>query len=293
MDDRQEQKERWTVRRVLAWTGDFLRTKGVDTPRLDAEVLLAHALGVDRLHLYLDLDRPLDACERTAYRDLVRRRAAREPVSLIVGFREFWSLPIKVTQGVLVPRPETEILVERVLAHVADIPAPRILEIGSGTGAISIALARELPETSVVATEVDPVAIRLTDANVRTSDVRGRVHLVKTDVVCGIRAEPLFDVICSNPPYIRTSELGNLPAEVRLFEPRRALDGGEDGLAVVRRIVEETFGMIKASGAIILEIGAGQEDAVAALLYARYPGVSVTIHRDLAGLPRVVQGCMP
>lgn len=282
--------ERWTVGDVLQWTAAYFRRKGIANPRLDAEVLLAHALGVERLHLYMNYDRPLLPAERERYRELVRRRAAREPVALIVAEKEFWSTPLRAAAGVLVPRPETELLVEVVLREIKNMSSPRILEIGTGSGAVSIALSKERPDAAIVATDVDPLALSAAAHNSEMAGVAARVHVVGMDLFVGLRRGARFDVICSNPPYVPADMIPTLQPEIVLFEPRRALDGGPDGLDVIRRIAADAVHFLADRGVLALEIGEDQATAVTEILI--HAGISrdVRTFSDLAGKPRVVIG---
>ncbi len=290
MPEENTEKSRWTVRDVVQWTTAYLRSKGVTSPRLDSEVLLAHALGVDRLSLYMDLDRPLTPTERDRYRDLVRRRAGREPVALITQTREFWSIPFRVRRGVLIPRPETEILVECVLAEIRQIPSPEILEIGTGSGAVAVAVAREMPEARIVATDIDPAVIQMAALNSRQAGVSSSIRLVAADLFSPFRPGTRFDVICSNPPYVPTKEIALLEPEIVLFEPHSALDGGPDGLDLIRKLAAGAPDYLKTSGALIMEIGDQQEDCATALLTSEGCLRDVRVFRDLAGRPRVIVG---
>ncbi|MBI4963947.1 MAG: peptide chain release factor N(5)-glutamine methyltransferase [Desulfomonile tiedjei] len=287
MNQAQKSAARWTVRDVLQWTTEYFGKKGVQTARLDAEVLLAHCLGVDRLYLYLHLDRPLLPDERSKYRGLVARRAAREPVALITGRKEFWSIPMRVVNGVLIPRPETEILVEAVLEEIRLKTSPLILEIGTGSGAITVAIMTERPDAWVVATDVNRVALETALLNSRSAEVEP--SLVASELFSALKLEPVFDVICSNPPYIPADAIPTLAPEICRYEPCSALDGGPDGLDVVRRITAEARRFLKENGALIMEIGDGQEEAVRELLNAAGFG-EIKFFPDLAGITRVAKG---
>ncbi|MCA1961435.1 MAG: peptide chain release factor N(5)-glutamine methyltransferase [Desulfomonile sp.] len=281
---------RWTVGSILQWTAAFFGKKGIANPRLDAELLLAHALGVDRLHLYINYERPLLPEERDRYRELVRRRAAREPIALIVASKEFWSIPLRAVPGVLIPRPETELLVEVVLKEVKDNPSPRILEIGTGSGAVSIALAKERPDALIVATDTDPVALSAAMENSRTTGVTDRLNIVGSDLFAALRPGPQFHVICSNPPYVPTDVIPTLQPEIILFEPRRALDGGPDGLDVIRRIAADAVQYLTDRGVLALEIGDDQEAAVREALANAGFSRNIQAFPNLADKPRVVKG---
>lgn len=277
---------RWTIRDVLQWTTDYFGKKGVQTARLDAEVLLAYCLEVDRLHLYLNLDRPLLPEERSKYRSLVARRAAREPVAFITGQKEFWSIPLRVVAGVLIPRPETEILVEVVLQEIKLKKSPSILEIGTGSGAVTIAIMKERPDAWIVATDVNRLALETASLNSRSAQVA--LSLVASELFAAFQVGPAFDIVCSNPPYIPTDVIPTLTPEICKYEPCSALDGGQDGLDVVRRIAGEARQFLKEDGALIMEIGEGQQDEVKRLLTdAEFQEIKFV--RDLAGIPRVVK----
>lgn len=290
MNDQSTPSVRWTIKGVLEWTAEYFKTKGIPTGRLDAEVLLAHCLNVNRLHLYLNMDSPLNPDERARFRSLIRRRAAREPVALITGTKEFWSLQLNVTPGILIPRPDTEILVETVLQEIEHKDAPALLEIGTGSGAIALSIAREKTDAFVVASDIDLLAISTARANARGTQTDGNVRFVACNLFTAMRAAPLFDVICSNPPYIRTEDIPELEPEISCFEPIRALDGGLDGLDVIREIARHAGPMLRPGGALIVEIGDSQELEVREI-FASLGGLrDIEAVRDLAGKPRVVKG---
>jgi release factor glutamine methyltransferase len=198
--------ERWTVQRVIRWTTEHFQKKGLDNPRLEAEVLLAYLLEMDRMGLYLNYDRPLKEEERTAYREMIQRRLAKEPLAYIVGSKEFWSLRFAVNPECLIPRPETEHLVEEAIRIGKGLKPPlRILEIGQGCGAVAIALATELGEAEIVATDISPEACSLAQENAERHGVEGRIRFVRGDLFPP--GEEPFGLICSNPPYIPTAEV--------------------------------------------------------------------------------------
>lgn len=274
-----------TVLEFLGRAHGFLAARGVASARLDAEVLLASVLGIDRVGVYLRFDQPLAAREVDAYRELLRRRAAGAPVAYLTGTREFWSVPLAVTPDVLIPRPETELLVERVLAGRVD-GEPRILDLGTGSGALAIALARELPAARVVAVDVSPAAAAVATANAARAGVAERVTVVVGSWTAPLDAAARFDVIVSNPPYVPTAALAGLAPEVQA-EPALALDGGEDGLAAYRALVPQAAARLAPGGRLLLEVGEGQAETVAAIAVAA--GLEgVAWHADLAGIARVV-----
>jgi len=277
--------ETWTVLKVLQWTAGYLREKGVEEGRLDAELLLSDALGLDRVGLYLNYDRPLTAAELALFRKGVSRRARREPLQYILGRVEFWSLPFVVNPAVLIPRPDTEILVEEALKRASAGAA--ILDVGTGSGAIAVALAHELPEAAVEGVDISPEALEVASENARRNGVDGRVRFRKTDL--GSLPEGPFDLIVSNPPYIPGGELVALMPEVRDFEPRLALDGGGDGLDCYRLLAHQAPSRLRSGGWLLLETGVGQASAVQKLL-AEAGLLDVFSRNDYAGIPRVVGG---
>lgn len=289
MDERQNIPARWTIKDVLEWTAGYFRKKGITTARLDAEVLLAHCLGVDRLHLYLNLDRPLKQEERIRYRELIRRRAMREPVALIRGVKEFWSLRLRAAPGVLIPRPDTEALVEAVLEELRDRPVPNILEIGTGSGAIAVAIALENRSARIVATDIDRLALEAARFNAENLGVSGCIDFVASDLFTALREGSKFDVICCNPPYIPSDVIPTLEPEIN-FEPRRALDGGPDGLNVIRQLVSQARNYLAERGVLIIEIGSEQEAWVREMFETLGGLHDVHTFPDLSGKPRVVSG---
>ncbi len=265
-------------------TAQYLGQKGVESPRLDAELLLAHVLGVPRIQLYLQFDRPLDAGEVDAYREAVRRRARREPLAHITGAREFWSLEFQVDARVLVPRPETEVLVEAALGRMG--PAGRLADLGAGSGAVGVALLSERPGWQGVGVDLSPGALEVAGANALRHGVDQRLELRQGDLF-GPLAGEVFDAVVANPPYIPSGDLGALEPEVADFDPRLALDGGPDGLDVIRRIAEESPAHLAPGGFVALEFGAGQEEAVARILREAGGYREVAVIRDYSGRPRV------
>ncbi len=281
----------WTIRRLLQWTTDFFRRSGIPSPRLDAELLLSHALNITRLDLYLDPERPVDEHERADFREWVRLRATRVPVAYLIGSKEFYSTAIHVEKGVLIPRPETEILVDTVIHLVSMRSDIRIAELGVGSGCITAALALNLPSAVFVATDRSREALRIADANFVRLGVRNRVTLFESDWFDSFSPEHCggFAVIVSNPPYIRSAILETLQPEISRHEPSLALDGGPDGLSAYRNLIPRARDFLEQDGVIALEIGDDQGDAVSELLDAAgYSGV--TIVKDLSGRDRIATG---
>jgi release factor glutamine methyltransferase len=283
-------RRNWTVKGLLEWTTQYFTERGLGAPRLDAEVLLAHVLGKDRLYLYLNLERPVTPSERADYRAAVLRRARREPIALITGEKEFWSFSFAVAPGVLIPRPDTEALVERVIEKMAGLARPRFLEIGVGSGAISISLLRENQHSVGVGTDISTAALRLARQNAMRAGVSSRFDLVACDLFSALRPGRYFHIVCSNPPYIPTRDISALEPEIASFEPIAALDGGKDGLSVIRRIARAASEFLAPGGFIALEVGDHQAQDVAGIL-EQYTGCRETmVYKDLAGKDRVVMG---
>jgi release factor glutamine methyltransferase len=278
----------WTVRRVLGWTTQHFEKLGIDSPRLTAEVLLAHVLRTSRVRLYTDLDRPLEAAELASYRGLIARRATSEPTHYLTGTREFYGRPFTVDARVLVPRPETELLVEAVLQGIPRDRDVRFLDLCTGSGCVGITLALERPRARVLATDLSSAAAEVARANAAALGAADRFEVRAGDLFAPIEGEPPFDAVVANPPYVPRGELPTLPAEVR-HEPARALDGGPDGLDVVRRIAAGAPRWLVPGGLLALEIGDGQGPAVHSLLEAAGYG-SVRIERDLARHDRLALG---
>jgi release factor glutamine methyltransferase len=274
------------VRREVA---QRFRDRGLDTPDLDARILVGHALGLDRTALLLAGERRLEATEIARIETLAARRLRREPIARITATKEFWGLPLRITPDVLVPRPQTETVVEQALAAVERTGRRartlRIADLGVGSGAILIALLTELPNAWAVGTDRDPAALALARENARRLGVAARAAFVACDF--GAAVAPGCDLVVTNPPYIRTDEIAALEPDVREFDPRGAIDGGVDGLAAYRGIAIHARHILTPGGHLIAEIGKGQGDAVAAIFAAAGLG-GISIVPDLAGLSRVV-----
>jgi release factor glutamine methyltransferase len=285
-----------TIRGALLEATRLLQGGGIDSARLDAEVLMCHALGLEKSHLYLGLDEQLDNRVKWQFDIFLRRRLAREPVAYISGCQEFWSLDFRVTPDVLIPRPETERLVETALdcAGALDdgLPLIRILDLGTGSGAVAVALAKELPRAEVWASDVSLPALEITRDNAMRHGVANRIRLVASNLFDGV-GESGFHLIVSNPPYVRSGEIDNLAPEVTRWEPRSALDGGLDGLDYYRIIVSEAYRHLLPGGALILEIGADLGPSVAHLLRDSGNYTVVKIYQDYACRDRVVVAQRP
>ncbi|HEX3805583.1 MAG TPA: peptide chain release factor N(5)-glutamine methyltransferase [Gaiellaceae bacterium] len=268
-----------TLAEVLKGATDYLAARGVDSPRVDAELLLARALGVQRIELYTQHDRPLTESERAAARELVQRRGLREPLAYVLGDWDFRRLTLKTDARALVPRPETEIVVERCLALLDGVPEPRVVDVGTGSGAIALALKHERPDATVVATDTSADALSLAAENAAATQLE--IELVQTDLLDGV-AGP-FALVVSNPPYVDAAELDSLQPEVRDFEPRAALlDEGQTA-----RLVRSATHML--DGWLVLEVHEARAAVVVAELEAT-GYAAATVNRDLGGRDRVVEG---
>jgi release factor glutamine methyltransferase len=280
----------WTILRLILWSADYLRGKGVDSGRLDAEHLLAHVVGVDRLQLYLQFERPLTSEELDAFRPLLRRRAGREPLQYILGHQPFRELDLEVEPGVLIPRPETEVLVGEVLSwlHGSGREAPTALEVGAGSGAICLSLAHEGYFTHIIATDISDVALAVARRNRDAAALAEVVELRRGSLFEPLKEEERFDVIVSNPPYVSAVDEASLEPEVRDWEPPEALFGGTDGLDVVRRIIDGSTSRLKDGGLLALEVGVDQTEEVAEQVRSTGCFDLVRVLRDYSGRKRFV-----
>ncbi len=283
--------ENWTLRKLLTWTTQHFEKRGVDAPRLTTEVLLAHVLKTTRVRLYVDLDRPMEKTELAAFRSLIERRMAGEPTQYLTGVREFYNRPFKVDPRVLIPRPETELLVEAALHKLPKDGPGLALDVCTGSGCIAISLAAERPQATVMATDLSADACALARENAQALGVAERVTVLQGNLYAPLPPDARFDVVASNPPYIASGEIPTLSAEVRR-EPHMALDGGPDGLVLIRKVIEGARRVLKPGGLLAMEIGETQGDAVKALLQAAgYDDARV--EKDLERRDRLAFGTQP
>ncbi len=280
-------KEVWTPLKIIQWAVPYLTQKGVESPRLDVEIIVAHALHLDRLKVYLQFDRPLDPGELSAIREMLKRRALREPLQYILGQREFYGLTFSVGPGVLIPRPETELLVECVLKHLEGLPEEKrlVLDLGTGSGCVAISVAKNIA-CRVWAVDKSQKALETAKLNARdlgTSDIEWR----QGSWFAALKPEDpsQFAIIASNPPYIPLQEKAELSSEVRDYEPSEALFSENNGLAAYAEIAQGLSGRLMQGGAVFLEIHANGHDKVSGILAPL--GFKETLHRDLQGHPRL------
>lgn len=284
----------WTIVRLLSWTTDFFRERGIENPRLDAEVLLGAVLGKDRIYLYVHFDEPLEPAELARFRAHVKERAAHVPLAYVLGRREFMGLDFCVTRDTLIPRPDTELLVQcavdilRVRAaegagnlHIADI--------GTGTGAIALSVLHYTERTRADAVDISPRAAEVARENAARLNLTERIEIHVGDLTAPLVGRS-YDMILSNPPYIPSADIAGLMPEVCRYEPQIALDGGAGGLDIFRRLMADAPSLLKDGGAIAVEVGIGEARDVAALMGAHPRIVRTEIWKDLAGIERVVVG---
>ncbi|TWU45920.1 Release factor glutamine methyltransferase [Novipirellula aureliae] len=285
----------WTVLRLLEWTTDFFKRRGSDSPRLDAEILLAHARDCARIELYTAFAEVPAEEQRVAFREMVRRRGEGAPVAQLVGFREFYSLRFRVDENVLIPRPETEHLVveaidrAKPLGEMKGEGSPlRIADVGTGSGAIAITLAKHIPDAQITAIDLSEAALKIAAWNAEHLKVADSISFVHSDLFESLVDPPTFDIICSNPPYVSESEYDELPATVRDYEPREALVAGIDGLDIIKRLLETAPKRLEAGGRLIIEISPMIADLCEELVDATEGLCDLRFLKDFAGHRRIV-----
>jgi release factor glutamine methyltransferase len=285
--------EEWTIGRLLQWTTDYLKQHGAESPRLEAEVLLAHARGCSRVELYTSFGDPADEALRTKFRALVKRRAEGVPFAYLVGQREFYSLPFRVTPDVLIPRPETEFVVMTLLDLIKALGAIDrpidVADVGTGSGVIGVSVARNAPRARVVASDVSPAALAVARDNARRLGVAERMEFFESDLFAAIGPERQFDFVASNPPYVTSEEFLALPKDVREHEPEIALVAGSSGTGVIERLIPQAAERLRRGGSLLLEISPMLQQRVETLLGSEERLDLGSTVKDLAGLPRVVQ----
>lgn len=284
--------ENWTIQKLLSWIAGYLTQKGVDSPRLSAELLLCHILKLERIQLYTFFDRAVDKPQLDALHALVKRGGEHEPIAYLVGRCEFYSLPLTITRDCLIPRPETELLVERAVDFLRKRPGPQdMLDLCTGSGCIAAAIAKNAATAKIVATDICDAALSVAARNIEAFKLTERVRLLCGDlfdpVVKGIDAAA-FDLIVSNPPYVSDAEYEKLDKNVKDFEPKKALLAGVDGLDVYRRVIAQAGEFLKPDGALMLEIGYAQGPAVKGLLEQAGGFRQVRIEKDFANNDRIV-----
>lgn len=283
-------EQNWTLGALLDWTAKHLAQKGVEFPRLDAEVLLAHAAGCRRIDLYgLRFAEEASPETRQKYRELIRRRLEGCPVAYLVGRKEFYGLEFQVTPAVLIPRPDSEHVVMECLELGKEMPSPRIVDIGTGSGNLAIAIAKHLPRSQVTAIDKSAEALQVAHTNAEKHGVLERMRFFQGDLFASLGADERFEFVVSNPPYIPEEELKHLPGGVRDYEPHLALNGGPGGFVVFDRLIDDAHRRLVPGGYLLVEIGAPQEKTARAHIEERSEyELAPTIH-DFSGHPRVVK----
>ena len=286
------QERSWNVADALSWTADYFTRKEVENPRRSAEWLLSAATGLSRVELYAHFDRPLSPEERVAFRSSIERRAAGEPLQYVTGEVPFRHLVLRVRPGVFIPRPETEVLVDVALEYLdrCGVAAPAVLDLCTGSGAVAVSIAHERPSAHVHATEIVPATAEQARENAERANVSDRVTILTGDLFAPLPVElrGTLDIVVANPPYIPTADLADLPSEVAGFEPRIALDGGADGLDVVRRIAEESAAWLRPGGVVVMETDTSCAKEAARTLSRWYEDIEV--RKDLTGRDRIAAG---
>lgn len=282
----------WTIGRILKWTEGYFTEKGLESPRLDAEVLLSHVLKKQRIYLYVHFDEPLQPEELAAYREMVKKRVMHVPVAYILGEREFMGLTFKVTEDTLIPRPDTEILVQAAVDRLKAWRAPedtglRFADIGTGTGAVCLSVLHYLPQAVAETVDISPAARAVAEENAEQLGLKGRITFYTGDLLTPLEGQT-FAAILSNPPYIPEADIEALAPEVRTKEPHTALSGGKDGLDFYRRLMAEAPAMLEPNGFLAFEVGIHQAQTVAALAKANPLLGKTEILPDYAGIDRVV-----
>jgi release factor glutamine methyltransferase len=277
----------WTIGALLNWTEKYFGQKGVESPRLDAQVLLAHVMGCKRIDLYARSTDEAPETERVRFRELVRRRVEGCPVAYLVGTKEFYLLPFEVTPAVLIPRPATEALVLAALERLKPLAAPRVLDVGTGSGCIAVSIAKQNARATVVATDVSTDALAVARRNAARHGVAQRIVFVECDLFAGLPSEAPFDLILSNPPYIREADLAGLASDVRDHEPRQALDGGTDGFSVIDPLLAGAPARLSPGGWLLVEIGSDQGSDMLTRLRSTAGLTDVQILPDRDGHARV------
>ena len=277
----------WTIGRILKWTEQYFGTKGVESPRLDAEVLLSHVLKKERIYLYVHFDQPLEAAELAAYKELIKQRVNHVPVAYLLGQKEFMGLTFKVTPATLIPRPDTEILVQAAVERLRGREKVSFADIGTGSGAICLSVLSFVPDSTAVTVDISQEARAVAEENAESLGLSERIEFFTGDLLEPVK-DRKFTAILSNPPYIPERDIEGLQAEVRCQEPYGALSGGKDGLDFYRRLCSEAPALLEDEGFMAFEVGIGQA-AVVAKLAEENPLIKRTeILKDLAGIERVV-----
>ena len=284
--------EIWTIRKILSWTTDYFKEKGIDSPRLTAELLLSKTLNKPRLYLYTNFNQPLNRDELLNFKNLIKKRVNGEPTYYIIGEKEFWTFKVKVNEHVLIPRPETEVLIEHVLIYAKKLKHNKvnILEIGTGSGNIAIALSKELSNnTAILSIDKSIEALKVAKENILMNNVEN-INIVNGDIATPLKMKRYFDIIVSNPPYIKTDDLDGLQREIKEYEPIVALNGGKEGMFFFEKIIHVASEILKKSGKIFFEFGEKEQGEKIEQLLKERGFENIEIYKDYADSPRVISG---
>jgi release factor glutamine methyltransferase len=284
-------RSEWTIIKLIQWAANYFDSRDIDSPRTTAEILLAHALNARRIDLYLRYDQPLNSDERDRFKALIKRRVNREPVAYIVGHKEFWSMDLEVTRDVLIPRPETECLLERALERLtreSDQQPKFILELGTGSGAVILALASEKPRHFYWGTDISFTAIQVARRNATRHGLNAGIHFIVADWLTAFKVQGgLFDLIISNPPYVGSGDLIKLQPEIQAYEPLTALDGGENGLRYLRQIIQSAYLYLKPAGVLLLEMSDDHKAQLKQIISACGQYEDIEFYKDYSGYDRI------
>ena len=278
-----------TICDLLSWAEQILAHSGIPSPRVDAEWILVEILSCSRSALYLHAQKSVSESQTSHYQSLIQRRALRIPLQHLLGKTEFFGLPFTTSPSALIPRPETETLIDQLLLHLRFHPSPHILDIGTGSGIIAVTLSHELPKAQVIATDISRSALQLAKHNAARNGVSNRISFIQSNLLSALNSKAQFNAIVSNPPYIPTCDINTLDPEVRDHDPHLSLDGGPDGLAIYKKLIPQTVLHLMPGGLLALEIGHDQAEAISNLIIQSSCFSFPTVHNDLSGYPRVVK----
>ncbi len=278
----------WTIKEIIFWTKNYFENNKIDSPRLTAELLLSKAINKDRISLYTNFDKPLNKEELKKYKSLIKRRIKGEPTAYILGEKEFWSLNFKVSKDTLIPRPETEILIEKTIEYAKTLEKRiKILEIGTGCGNIAIALAKELENVFIISIDINFKALEIANINIKNHNVKDKVFLVNSNIFNSLKNKNFFDILVSNPPYIDSREINNLQVEIKDFEPLLALDGGVNGLVFYEKMFLTAKFFLNNRGKIFFEFGTDIQAEKISTIAKMNNYREIKIFNDYSNLPRV------
>jgi len=281
-------EKKWTIQELVKWTISYFESRNIENPRASAEILLAYALDFKRIDIYLKYDKILSDKELQDFKALIKRRLQREPVAYIIKHKEFWSLDFEVTQDVLIPRPETECLIEAALNYLSYDKVLNILDLGTGSGAIIITLAHERPKSLYFACDISQKALIIAKKNAQKYNLENLIYFFESNWFEALKDSQKFDLIISNPPYINSQEIANLEPEIKDYEPKIALDGGQDGLVFIKHLINKSLNYLNENGILILEIGHNQKEEINKIFLENNFYKDIIFKKDYSGYDRLV-----